>query len=305
MIDCLESLHGGDHAVDLLAACGEEAIAPLRNYLVEGKPNHIYQPRQRAVIALAKLGAKEVLMEYLSMQKDISDPVTRFGEEAVENTTAHLLARWQTGDVFELLLRIAYTRTLPGVIEALGSFRRPESIPLFIAALMDDVSRNAAENALKAIGETARPTLIEVVRTSPDSSENGESPSNLLRRRSAMRILEDMTVNVKEWPTLKELLHDADSEISILAALMVLDIAGLEDKNMALKTLIGKIPAANWCNKMEIENGLVKHYGVAERDIKDQIEQRRRQPEKKQAADSVLQILLNIRRRAEGELIDE
>jgi hypothetical protein len=296
LINCLESLHGGDHAVDLLAACGEEAIAPLRNYLVEGKPNHIYQPRQRAVIALAKLGAKEVLMEYLSMQKDISDPVTRFGEEAVENTTARLLARWQTGDVFELLLRIAYTRTLPGVIEALGSFRRPESIPLFIAALMDDVSRNAAKNALKAIDETARSALIEVVRTSPDGSENGESPSSLLQ---------DMTVNVKEWPTLKELLHDADLEISILAAFLALDIAGLEDKNVALKTLIGKIPAANWYNKMEIENGLVKHYGVAERDIKDHIEQRRRQTEKKQAADSVLQILLNIRRRTEGELIDE
>ena len=191
LIDCMNSLHDGDRAVDLLVACGEVAIAPLRKYLWEGKPSHIYQPRQRAVNALAKLGAKEVLIEYLCTPKEIPDPVFQFGEEAVENTAARALAGWQTDDVFEVLLRIAHTRTLPGLIDALGSFRRPEPISLFITALMDDVSRPAAENALKSMGELAKPALMEAAVT-PDLSENYESPSILLRRRSTVRILADL-----------------------------------------------------------------------------------------------------------------
>jgi len=304
LIDCLSSLREGERAVDLLVACGERAIAPLREYLMEGKPTHIYQPRQRTVNALAQLGAKEVLIEYLCKVKEISDPVFQFGEEAVENTAARALAGWQTDDVFEVLLRIANTRTLPGVIEALGSFRRQETVPLFIAALMDDVSRTTAENALKSMGGLAKPALIETACTA-GPSDDCESPSILLRRRCAMRILADLTVTVKESSRLKEFLNDNDPEISISAARIALENANSEDKCAAIETLIGKITDANWYNKMEIENGLVKHYDVAERDIKGQIEQRRMQPDKKQDSDSVLQILLNVRRRAEGELIDE
>jgi HEAT repeat protein len=299
LIDCLNSLHDGDRAVDLLVACGEAAIAPLRKYLMEGQPSHIYQPRQRAVIVLARLDAKEVLMEYLSTPKETSDPVFQFGEEAVENTAARALARWKTDEVFDALLRIAYTRTLPGVIEALGSFRRPETVPLFIAALMDDVSRFAAENALKSMDELAKPALIEAACTL-DTSGYSESPSILLRRRSAMRILADETVTVEEWPRLKEFLHDDDPEISISAARMALDIADPEGKKTALKTLMGKIPFVNWYSQTEIESCLVKHYGFAYEQIVDQIAQRTMQPEKAQTWDRVLQMLLNVRRRAGG-----
>ena len=296
LIDCLNSLHDGDRAVDLLVACGEVAIAPLRKYLWEGKPSHIYQPRQRAVNALAKLGAKEVLIEYLCTPKEIPDPVFQFGEEAVENTAARALAGWQTDDVYEVLLWIAHTRTLPGLIDALGSFRRPEPISLFIAALMDDVSRPAAENALKSMGEIAKQALMEAA-VKPDLSENYESPSILLRRRSAARILADLTVAVEEWPRFKELLNDDDPEISISAARIALDIAGLEDKNAVIKTLIGKIPSANWYSQAEIENCLLKHYGVARREIGKQIAQREMQPEKAQASDPVLQMLRGVRAR--------
>jgi len=298
IIDCLNSLHDGDCAVDLLVEYGEEAIAPLREYLMEGKPSHIYQPRQRAVNALAGLGAKEVLIEYLSMPKKISDPVFRFGEEAVENTAARALARWQTNDVFEVLLRIAHTRTLPGVIDALGSFCRPEPIPLFIAALMDDVSRPTAENALKSMGEIAKPALMEAA-VKPGLSENYESPSILQRRRSAVRILAELTVTAEGWPRIKELLND-DLEISISAARIALDIASPEDKNAVVKTLIGKISYANWYSQAEIENCLVKHYGVAKREIAYQIKQRRLQPEKVQVSDTVLQMLQSVRARAGG-----
>jgi len=297
LIDGLNSLHEGDHAVDLLVACGKSTISYLRKYLMEGKPSHIYQPRQRAVNALSRLGAKEVLIEYLCTPKEIPDPVFRFGEEAVENTAARALARWQTDDVFEVLLKIAYTRTLPGVIEALGSFQQPEPIPLFIAALMDDVSRPAAENALRSMGELAKPALINAAVT-PAPSENYESPSILLRRRSAMRILADLTVTAEDWPRIKELLNDDDPEISIITAGMALGIADREDRSRAIETLIRKIPYANWCVQAEIENCLVKHYGVAQTEISSRIVQLKMQTERAQASDRILQLLLNVRRSA-------
>ena len=297
LIDCLDLLHGGDQVVDLLVACGERAVAPLRKYLMEGKPTHIYQPRQKAVNALARLGAKEVLIEYLCAPKDIPDPVFRFGEEAVENTAARALARWKTNDVFDVLLRIAYTRTLPGVIEALGSFRRPEPIPLFITALTDDITRNAAENALKSIGEIAKPALIDAVCTQ-NPSEDSENPSIRLRRRSAMHILAALTVTAEEWPRLKEFLHDNDPEISISAARVALDSAFPEDKCAAIETLIGKIPHAGWYVQMEIETCLVRNYSIAQRSIEKHIEKHMAQSEKVQAENRTLPILLHIRRRA-------
>lgn len=297
LIDGLNSLHEGDRAVDLLVTCGEMAIPHIRKYLMEGQPSHIYQPRQRAISALARLSAKDILIEYLCTAKDISDPEVLFGEEAVENTAARALVRWQTDDVFEILLRIAYTRTLPGVIEALGSFRRQELIPLFIEALMDDVARTAAENALKSMGEIAKPALIEAARI-PNPPDDYESPSNLLRRRSAMRILAALTVTVAEWRKLKELLGDCDPEVSITAARIALDAANSEDRSKFVRTMIGKIPYVSWYVQTEIENCFVKHYDVVQAEIADQITQHRMQTEKAQASDRVLQIVLNVRRRA-------
>jgi HEAT repeat protein len=300
LIQQLNVLHNGDLAVEKLVIFGQQAIGPLREYLINGTPSHIYQPRQRAVHALARLGAKDVLLEYLNVPKDIPDPVIRFGEEAVENTAARALAAWQIDEIFEKLLQIARERIFPGLIEALGSFSRSEAIPLFIAALMDDFSRTAAENVLKAMGDMAKPALIEAVHTSPDSSENGESPSNLLRRRSAMRILADLTVTVDEWSRLKEFLTNDDPEISASVAGIALEIADPEDRRAAIDILIAKVPYVNWCIQKEIENCLAKHYNIALRQIADQTTQRRMQPEKVQAEDRVLQILLNVQRQAEG-----
>jgi hypothetical protein len=296
LIGCLDSLREGDQVADLLVVHGERAIPHLRKYLMEGQPRHIYQPRQRAVIALARLGAKGVLIEYLCAPKKIPDPVFRFGEEAVENTAARALADWHTDDVFEVLLQIAQTRTLPGIIEALGSFRHPKTIPLFIGALMDDVSRPAAENALKAMGEIAKAALIKAAIV-PISLEDFENPSILLRRRSAMRILADMTVTVEAWPALKGCLLDSDTDISVSTARIALEIAGMGDQHMAIEVLIGNIPHADWYVQTEIENCLIKHYDIAKGAITERIKQRTWQPEQAQDRDRVLLILLNVRKR--------
>jgi len=304
LIGRLESLHRGSEVEEMIVACGGKAVPFLRNYLIHGEPSHIYQPRQRAVRALAKLDAKKELVEYLVTPRDISDPVTRFGEEAVASTAARLLARWRTDDISELLLQIANERKLPGVIEALGTFRRQEAIPLFIAALADDVSRPAAEQALNSMGAPARKALMEVVLMDPHDPGKGESPSNVLRRRSAMRVLRDGGIGKEEWSKLRALLHDNDVEISILAALMAMDAADRRDKIVAIKRLIGRIPAADWYCKLVIENILIEHYVSAEKEIKHQIRKRMRQGEKEQAADNVLRILRHVVRQASGEPID-
>lgn len=295
LIDRLNSLHDGDHAVDLLIMCGREAVEPLRRYLLEGKPSHLYQPRQRAINALAGLGAKDVLIEYLYAPKVIADPLTRFGEEAVVNTAARLLAVWQTDDVFEALLRIACTQTLPGVIDALASFRRPETIPLFIEALKDDFSRTAAENALKMIGAAAKAPLMKVLRSY--CRADMESPSHLLQRRSAINILSNLALTAGDWPDVKILFSDPDPEISTTAARIALQIAGHEQKKNILKKIIRKIPFVNWDVTAEIENCLVGNYDLAKEEIGNQILKIRTQVEKAPPQNSVLKILLNVQRR--------
>ncbi|NPV04645.1 MAG: hypothetical protein HPY67_07925 [Syntrophaceae bacterium] len=187
----LEDLHRGGRAVDELAACGESAVGPLRDYLLNGPPSHIFQPRQWAVQALARLGAWPVLLEYLEMPRSIPDPVTRFGEEAVENTAARALAARQTEEVYRVLLRLAGRRFLPGVIEALGSFRRPETAPLFVAALGDDLCRAPAEQALRQLGPAAIPALRRASRR-VRGSRTAETPTDTLRRTCALRLLAEL-----------------------------------------------------------------------------------------------------------------
>lgn len=295
-IEGLNHLHEGDRFVDLLVAHGQTAIPFLRNFLMEGKPSHIYQPRQRAVNALAGLGAKDVLIEYLCLSKNIENPVTRFGEEAVENTAARLLAVWQTDDVFDVLSRIARTRLLPGVIEALSLFRKPESIPVFITALTDDFSRNAAENALKLLGAEAKPALMKVLKTHHDRNK-AQNPSRLLQRRSIMRILSHLPVSGRDWPVIQKMLHHDDPEIATLAASLALKMVHREHKQTIIKKLIEKIPFADWNMDIEIEDCLFKHYDVARKEIEEQISTRKMRSLKEQSSDRVLQILLNVQKR--------
>lgn len=129
LVDSLNSLHEGELGVDMLVACGEGAVEPLRRFLFEGKPSGIFIPRQRAVRALAELGAKQVLLEYLASDAHIADPVAAHGEEAVKNTAARALGAWRTDDVYEALHLLLRKKLLLGAIEVLGDFQRPEAVP--------------------------------------------------------------------------------------------------------------------------------------------------------------------------------
>ena len=99
LVASLNSLHEGELAIPLLMICGERAIRPLRDILLYGELGNVSIPRPQVVWALAELGARDVLLEYLAMEKDIADPVTRQAETIVENTATRALAAWCSEDV--------------------------------------------------------------------------------------------------------------------------------------------------------------------------------------------------------------
>jgi len=65
---------------------------------------------------------------------------------AVKNTAGRRLSAWQDNETFEILIEFCKKRNLPGVIETIAEFERPEAIPCLDRALEDDMCRIAAED---------------------------------------------------------------------------------------------------------------------------------------------------------------
>jgi hypothetical protein len=190
-INRLRSLHDGDLGVVATIACGKRAIPALRVMLFERESSGLFEARCRAVQVLAALNARDVLVEFLTAPPNAVDPVERLGDDAVINAAARAVAKYRDESIFQLLLGLARRRLLPGVVAAVGSFRRPEAIPYLIDALAEDECRPRAEAALERLGPAARPALMRVVFIGTDSPDN-QSPSQLRQSRSALRLLVKM-----------------------------------------------------------------------------------------------------------------
>jgi hypothetical protein len=297
LVKSLNSLHEGDLGVAMLVACGEPAVSLLRQVLLRGKPGTIAKPRQRVVQALAELGAKEVLLEYLRTPRQIADPLIQLGEEAVENTACRALAQWQTEDVFCELLYFAERRPLAGALEALAVFRRPEGIPYFVRALGDDIGYRPAEEALRALGETVWPALIDAART-PDPSRELESPSGLLRRVRAVRLLADAALGPEYWPALEPLIYDSDYNLVAEACLLALRIAPENVCDDVVKRLFKAMDFVDWFVKTEIEDTLCEQFAKVNGKIGSEIDRRRHLLEPH--FDPGLPVLLAVERRVTG-----
>ena len=187
----LNWLRGGERTVQALIAFGSGAIEPLKRFLFEGRPGVTFQPRQWAVHALAGLGARDVLIDYLKWQKNIADPPTRLAEEAVEITAARALKAWPGKNTTQVLLDLAQSHLQPGLVDTLGDFKCVRAIPYFIRALEDDVCRASAIRALSKLGGRARSALIKTSQT-PYPSVEEESPSSRIRRRNALALLAEI-----------------------------------------------------------------------------------------------------------------
>jgi HEAT repeat protein len=304
LVDSLNSLHEGELGIDMLVACGEKAVEPLRRFLFEGRPSGIFVPRQRAVRALAELGAKQVLLTYLTSEKHIEDPVAAHGEEAVRNTAARALGAWRTDDVYEALRVVLRKRCLPGAIEVLGEFRRPEAVPELIAALEDDFCRTTAEEALSKIGELAHAALVEAART-PDPSGVNERPSSRRRRRCALRLLEQLHLSADDWQQIAALVHDRDPEIRARAAAIALAVADQQDQKLAVRRLIEALPESDWLLQGEIQGWLEAHLDIALAAINEEISQRQTTAASDQSKDNVLRLLLAVTVRHRNPARDE
>jgi HEAT repeat protein len=252
----LRSLRNMDRAAVRLVASGGRAIPALRALLFERVPSGIFEPRCLAVWALAHLHAYEVLVEFLANSRETKDPVERIGEEAVINAAARGLRGVENEQVFQVLFAVAKRRLLPGVIDTLGRFRRPETIPLLIAALTDDDARPTAASALLKLGDQARPNLLCASKL-VDASTDGENASHRQCRRTALELLREMGVARDDWPHLQPLMFDADLRIAMLACDIGLGLGMARDE--AIRRLVGMSSTTDALLSLQLEDSLVRH----------------------------------------------
>ncbi len=291
----LDSLNTGKQAAERLVEYGPLAVGPLRRYLLEGIPRKIFHPRLWAVEALARLGAREALLEYLFQMREIPDPEDRFGEEAVESTAARFLSTWRTGDVYQALLKLSEQRMLIGLIEALAEFGRPDPIPYFERALGDDFYRSTAEEAFLKMGAAACDALARSAVT-PHPNSFMETPSSLQRRRSAVKLLNKIGMPREYWPVLRELIYDPDEELLVSVAKLGAGIASMEDRAMIARSITRLLSSSQWHLQEDIEQILVLLGPDVTADIDEEISRRMKQPEEVRAVDIRLRSLIKVRR---------
>ncbi len=293
LVQKLNSLVEGDQAAAQLIACGEAAIPAVGSFLLHGKPGVIYQPRLRAIEVLGALGAKKSLIEYLRSRKREPDPSVRMAEDAVENAAALELTRWRTEDVFDVLIGLAGSHLRPGVVEALGQFRRAEAIPYLLGGLEDDVCRSAAEEGLRSLGREAENELVAAARHAVPSVGD-EHPSSLLRRRAAIGLLAELGPSAANWPLLQPLMDDRDPTVVAGAARIAASLGSEEDRVYAVNRLLAVLPDADWSVRLEIRESLSRLYPDGQAQIEEEIAKRKAQPLVLRVTDSVLMTLLAV-----------
>lgn len=258
----LKSFSEGHRGVADVIACGGRAIPALRRILFEREPSGLFQPRCRAVEALPGLGAHNVLIDFLQVERKIADPIERLGEDAVINAAALALANIREQRVFELLLRLGQRPALTGVIGALGAFTRTEAIPVLVDALEEDASRHTAETALWKLGQKARAALMRTVDLQMPSGER-ESESSARRRRSAFKLLAEMDGSRAAWHRLRHLMHDNDVKLAARACEVGLARGSASERIGAVRRLIELLTQKDWMLREEIEVYLTIHFATA------------------------------------------
>jgi hypothetical protein len=259
-IEALRSTRDGDRGVAEVIAHGKVAIPFVRELLFEREPSGLFETRRRAVEALALLGAQDALIEFLESSPDIADPVERLGEDAVVNAAARALRDLREPRVFQLLLSLVKRKALPGLVAALGRFRRPETIPYLIDALAEDESRPEAEAALREMASFAKDALIAAALQDPMRPDR-ESQSRLRQRRSALALLVQTGVRSSEWPALRNIMKDQDAKLIVLACQLCLSCAPKTERREAIDRLRRLLPSAGVPMRLDIERCLAQNMG--------------------------------------------
>ncbi len=259
--------------VSEVVACGPAAIPALRKLLFDREPSGLYEPRRRAVEALAELKAYDVLAEYLTIPRMITDPVEETGEEAVINAAARALADWSSPKALPLLTSLTRRAPLVGVVDALAKLHCVEAIPYFITALAEDFTRPSAEAALRSFGAEAAPALLEAACLRFPLGRP-ESVSSLRSRRSALALLAEIGPGPNiQSSVIETFLDEQDSALAILGCRIMLASGSLAAAPAAIKRLISLLPDTDILLRLEIEDCLVAHFPVARPYIAEALDQ--------------------------------
>jgi len=294
LLACLQSLVDGQSVIQELAACGPRAIPLLREFLLSGRVTSVPQPRMWAVEALALLGARDVLIEYLHAPGRGVDAQLQFAEDAVRNTAGRRLSAWRDNETFEILLEFCKKRNLPGVIETVAEFERAEAIPCLDRALEDDMCRIAAEEGLRRLGPRSQNALLlSAVTPLPNADE--ETPSSLCRRRSVLALLAVIGVDRQSWAGLRSLLAERDPELLARLAQIASAAANPPDRVSAASRLVGVLGRLPWFVWKEAEEALVALAPDSVPAIDAELIRRSSKPPLVRARDEVLRTLLRLK----------
>lgn len=293
LIEKLGSIHDSERGAIDLVALGDKAIPLLRKFLLEGKPASVFQPRMNAVMALAQLGAKDALIEYLKRRIPSHDPSIRFGEEAVWNTALRELVRWHDQEVATVVMDFLRERPLPGACEAAGKLRLFTAAPYLVDALSDDVSRPSAVDALRAMLPEAACLLREAALNWAGALGADDDPILHRRAQAAMRLLAESDLPVDEAEQVGPMLAADDTEIVTCAARIQLKT---EKPNIPhiVSALIAALRDAPWFVRDDIRE-LLAACGPAALPLLDLEIQQRTDP------DALLPTLLNVKRQINRE----
>jgi putative (di)nucleoside polyphosphate hydrolase len=263
----LASLREGDRGVLEVTACGAAAVPALHAILCKREPSGIFEPRCRAVAALKALDARNELRAFLGDPPQSDDPVERTGNDAVIGAAALALAELGHEADFPLIIRLAMHRPVPGVLAALGMFRRREALPWLIRGLAEDFTRREAEESIRKLGATAGPALIEAAMN-PTPSAAEETESSRRRRRSALQLLAELSPSQGLLrSTFQRLLFDKGDWIAVLAAKILLKSSVDAERRAAVGRLLALLRTADWLLGTEIEDSLATHFDIAQESI--------------------------------------
>lgn len=249
----IAALHKDADGIADVVAVGARAIPALECVLLERDPSGLHQVRCRAVEALGLLGAFDILEKFLQ-RPAAGDPVERLGDEVVVSAAARAIARRKDEPTFHLLCDLAMRYPLNGVIGALGSFERPEAIPVLISALGEDEARSAAEVALAFLGTAARPALFEAIDRF--SSNNRRSESQLRYCRSVLSLLGNLKHCPDDVDRLWPFITSADVQMSLLACRIALRNATPNKRLVARARLLDLRRRVPWLERLQIDQYL-------------------------------------------------
>lgn len=152
------------------------------------------------------------------------------------------------------------------------------------------------EEALRKMGQSAIRELIRAA-LNPLPDRDRESPSSLLRRTSAVRILADIGLSTEQWAQLNALIDEPAPEI-LIAVCRIAKQVGDEKSVLAVANRLTKVIGhVDWYLLDKIADMLVDIYETARPLIERTIAAHRRLPLEAQLFDVVLLALTKVKQK--------